>query len=95
LDQMKNIMRKVSKRLDPDKWERMVRVKEEDEFVEIFLQFGKGDELNGLVIMAVGDDDEAVFVNIAGNIDPSQLGRLTDKFNLPEVGSLDIKKNND
>lgn len=95
LDQMKNIMRKVSKRLDPNKWERMVRVKEEDEFVEIFLQFGEEDELRGLVIMAVGEDDEAVFINIAGNIDPSQLGRLADKFNVPEVGSLDINKNGD
>ena len=85
LENMKKIIEEVSKRLDPDKWERMVRVKEEDEIVEIFVQFGEGDELRGLVIMAIGEDDKAVFVNMAGNIDPSQLGRLADKFDVPEV----------
>jgi hypothetical protein len=95
LEDMKKIIRKVSKKMDTDKWERMVRVKEEDEVVEIFVQFGEADELRGLVIMAIGEDDKAVFVNMAGSIDPSQLGRLAEKFDVPEVGSIDIEKSRD
>ena len=47
------------------------------------------------LLMKRGEDDKAVFVNMAGNIDPSQLGRLADKFDVPEIGSIDIQKGRD
>ena len=95
MNDVKSIIKKVSKKLDPKKWEIMVRVKERNEYVEIYTQFAKNDELTGLVIMAV-EDDEAVFVNIVGKIDPDQLGKLSNKFNIPNLDSVEyeLKKRN-
>ncbi len=36
----------------------------------------------GLAAMYLDGEDEAVFVNIVGQIDPAQVGRLASKFNL-------------
>lgn len=91
-----NILKNISKKIDPDKWELMVRKREPDEYVEVYTQFGKAGNLSGLVVMVVKDNDEAVFVNIAGDIDPSKLGKLSKKFNIPKLDALEIeaKSNN-
>ncbi len=74
----------MSKRLKADGWETVVKVREDDEFVDMFLKTN-GDVIEGMVVMVIDEDDEAVFVNIIGEIDPEQIGRLGNKFN---VGGL-------
>lgn len=91
IDDARNIMESVSKKIDRSKWELMVRTKEPGEYVEIYTQLGPNDSLTGLVVMAVEENDEAVFVNIAGDIDPAKLGKLSDKFNIPKMNSLEIE----
>jgi hypothetical protein len=60
--------------------------------VEVFTQFSKnGESLSGLVVMAVEENDEAVFVNIVGEIDPEQLGKLSNKFHIPKLDSIEIE----
>lgn len=90
IEDARNVMKSVSNKIDRNKWELMVRVKETGENVEIFTQFGPDDSLNGLVVMVVSKD-EAVFVNIVGTIEPSKLGKLSAKFNIPELDSLEIE----
>ncbi|NVM03576.1 MAG: DUF4252 domain-containing protein [Candidatus Helarchaeota archaeon] len=82
-DEVKSIVNRISKELESKDWERMVRVKEKNEQVEIFTKFAN-DQLSGFVVMAVSKK-EAVFVNIIGNIDPAQLGKLGGKFNIPKL----------
>ena len=82
------IIDSVSKRIDRAKWELMIRRKESDEYVEVYAQFGKSNHLTGLVVMALEENDEAVFVNIVGNINPLKLGKLSRKFNIPKLDSL-------
>ena len=84
--EVESAINRISKELESKNWERMVRVKDAKQRVEIYNQF-IGDQLSGLVVMAVSDD-EAVFVNIIGNIDPAQLGKLGDKFGIPKLGDL-------
>ena len=91
MDEARNIMKSVSKKIDRNKWELMVRTKQPNEYVEIYTQFGPNDSLTGLVVMAVQENDEAVFVNIVGDIDPAKLGKLSDKFNIPKLNSLKIE----
>jgi hypothetical protein len=91
IEDARSIMESVSKRIDKNKWELMVRTKEPGEYVEIYTQFGPDDSLTGLVVMAVQEKDEAVFVNIVGDIDPAKLGKLSDKFNIPKLNSLEIE----
>lgn len=89
--QVADVIKSISKKLEGKKWERMVRVRKQNEKAEIFTQFGKNDELTGLVVLGYEDRDEAVFVNIVGRIDPEQLGKLSGKFNIPTLDSVEIE----
>ena len=71
--------------LDQD-WEPIVQVKKTDEEVQIFMKLD-GEAVQGLVVMAV-DGDEAVFINIIGMIDPSQLSEVMDQFDV----KVDLKE---
>jgi len=91
MEEARNIMKSVSDKIDRNKWELMVRAKEPGEYVEVYTQFGPKESMTGLVVMAVDEDDGAVFVNIVGDIDPAKLGKLSDKFNIPKLNSLEIE----
>ncbi len=84
---VKAFISKIAKKLDDDKWDKLVRVKQKGEQVEIFSKY-EGDDVVGLLIMVLEDDNAAVFVNIVGKIDINQLGKLSRKFDIPELDSL-------
>lgn len=66
--------------LEARDWERAVVVREEGEtIIHMYMKFD-GDDVVGLTFMAVDDDDEAIFINIVGEVDPEKLGRLAAKF---------------
>lgn len=71
-------------------WERMVRVQDEQQHVEVYTQFAETGALTGLTVMALDEERNAVFVNIVGTLDPEQLGKLSAKFNIPELDNLDL-----
>lgn len=96
-DTVNGIIQKTSDALASQQWERMVRVQQDGEHVEVYMQFGEADSLTGLAVMAIGDDEDtpgdnpqAVFVNIVGTINPEQLGKLSAKFNIPQLNELDF-----
>lgn len=70
--------------LNADGWEEMVTVNGEDEYVRIVVK-GDEDSLDGVTIIALDDDDEAVFVNIIGSIKPEQVAKL-----ISGEGGLDL-----
>lgn len=61
-------------------WEPIVQVNEDGEQVQIFMK-ADGEGMQGLTVMAV-DDEEAVFVNLLGSIDPKNLGAIMDNFDV-------------
>jgi hypothetical protein len=73
-------MDKVNKTLAAQHWEQIVRVREQDEQVDIYVMQGD-DRIHGLVVMAV-DAEEAVFINILGDIDPTKLSTVIDHINV-------------
>jgi hypothetical protein len=82
----------VSKRLEKSGWEIMVRVRDrsEDEQVNVYFLPTRNDEIiSGLVVMVIDDMDEAVFVNIVGDLDPAQIGRLGEKFDIHGIDNID------
>jgi hypothetical protein len=68
----------TSTQLQAAGWNNVVRVREQGEHVRIFMRPGTDGTISGLTIMVAdsGASDEAVFINIAGAIQPSQLGRI-------------------
>ena len=78
--------KKLAEGLEKKGWEMAIRVRERDEDVYIYLLPGKDDNIEGLVVMAI-DDDDATFVNIVGTIDPEKIGRIGRSIN---INGLDI-----
>ncbi|MDX1379680.1 MAG: DUF4252 domain-containing protein [Xanthomonadales bacterium] len=78
----------VSSMLQSQAWAPIVRVREEGERVDIYVKMA-GEAIDGLVVMAAGDDNEAVFVNVIGSIRPDELQRVMDSFDM-DVGDIEV-----
>jgi hypothetical protein len=68
-------------RLDSDGWHAVVRVREDDEQVRVYMKPGAGGLLAGITIMVIdlggdGGAGEAIFINVAGAIQPERLGQI-------------------
>ena len=75
-------------RLDKEGWERVVRVREDNERVDIYFKpSSKAEWIDGVLIIAV--DEEAAFVNIVGQIRPEDVGRLSEHFDIDGINSSD------
>jgi hypothetical protein len=84
------------KALDDGDWERIVRVREDDQRAYVYVKPSDNyDWIQGVVVLAM-EDDEAVFVNIVGDIKPEDISRLGDHFGVEELDSIryEVKKGN-
>jgi hypothetical protein len=88
---------KAAKELDEKDWERIVRVRERDEQAYVYVKPSDNYEwIRGVVVLAM-EDDEAVFVNIVGDIKPEDISRIGDHFDIDELDSIryEIEKDDD
>ncbi len=71
----------ITGELEKMDWARMVEIKAQDSRVHVYAKTEENDEsetkMAGLVVVALdADDDEAVFVNVVGQFDLSDIGKL-------------------
>lgn len=64
-------------------WMPIIQVKEQGENIQMYTRL-EGDTMQGMAIMVV-NAEEAVFLNILGAIDPSQVSRVMEQMNV-DVG---------
>jgi hypothetical protein len=84
-----------SGRLEGAGWQRIVYVEDEGEKVRIYAKLEET-RMVGMTVMIVGadgaddtDSGEAVFINIAGDIDPAKLGRIANEMGIDhDFGSV-------
>jgi len=71
----------MSKKLEGQGWTTMVKMLDRRESGQTFI-YSKmvNGKMQGLVVMNVEPKDDASFINIVGEIDPEQLGKLQSKF---------------
>ena len=73
----------ASHKLEGDGWQRTVYVRDGTDKVRIYVKPGEPNaakpEIAGFVVMVV-DESDAVFINVAGPLDPEQLGSLASGF---------------
>lgn len=75
---------RVTKTIRKNKWEPIVSVNDDGEKIRIFAKMTNG-VMDGLVVMVVdtqGDDGEAIFINIVGEIDPAKISTITKTLNI-------------
>lgn len=80
----------LAKKLDAAGWERIVRVREHNDDVHVYLKPEKKGFV-GIVVLAL-DREGAVFVNIIGTIDPEKIGRIGSKWNIDELDSIHFQR---
>lgn len=74
-DQVMAYIDEVSGALEDQEWMRMIYVNSDDAKVRMHVR-PNGGSIAGLTVMVAGDDNEAVFINVVGDIDPRQLGQI-------------------
>ena len=80
LDQLKQ----AKAALEAAQWQPIVQVKEQGENVQMFAQV-EGDMMQGMAIMVV-NEEEAVFINILGQINPAEVGKVIEHLNVEVDG---------
>jgi len=79
------LVKDVSARLSELGWDSVVTVNSQDEQVRVFMMI-RDNQVEGITVMAL-DDTESVFVNIIGNINPDQLGKVMNNFDIEINGN--------
>ena len=95
-NQIKDLIASVDKSLMSKNWQRIVKVKENGEYTNVYvLPSNDYENFLGLCVTSIDskkkndkEATEATFVNIVGNINMSQLGKLGDKFNFPAMNKM-------
>jgi hypothetical protein len=75
-----DLVKDISAKLNDQGWESVVTVNSADEQVRIFMKISE-DRVDGITVMAV-EETEAVFVNVIGDINPAELERVMDNFDV-------------
>lgn len=79
---------KVSRMLVEDGWDTVIAVRKRDEEVNMYVRL-VDEEIAGMVVMSINHyDDETAFLNIVGDIDPEQIGRIGRKFGVSGVSDF-------
>ena len=78
----------VKSTLKSNGWEPVVQVNEDDEQVLIYMKMN-GESMEGMTVMTV-DDEEVMFINIIGKLDPRQLKNVMDGFDIDIDDAIDI-----
>jgi hypothetical protein len=80
IDAARNQFSQVKGDLKSSGWEPIVQVNEDDEQVLVYMKTVEGN-MEGMTVMVV-DDEEAVFVNVIGQLNPAELGKVMDSFDV-------------
>lgn len=73
----------IGRELEKVGWTTIVSINERNEYVRMFARMER-DEIVGMVVMVVDDGGrEAIFLNIVGDVDPEEIGRIGSKFRVP------------
>jgi hypothetical protein len=75
-----DFVKDISTQLNDRGWESVVTVNSADEQVRIYMKIN-GEKVEGITVMAV-EETEAVFVNVIGDINPAELERVMDNFDV-------------
>jgi hypothetical protein len=73
----------ASRRLEAAGWSRAVYIVDDEDRVRMYMRFEEG-EVSGMTVL-VSSDADAVFVNLAGRINPATLGQVARTMGLEHV----------
>ena len=79
----RELLENLAERLTRDRWQPAVTIQVKRQQGYVFLRYRRGDaDPVGLAAMYLTEENQAVFVNIVGSIQPVAIGRLARRFDL-------------
>ena len=82
-------MSNIASDLDAQSWDRVVRVRDDDEHIDVYFRVSDAaDIIYGIAIM-VAESNETVMVNIVGDISPDDISAIGARFDIDELANLD------
>ena len=94
VDNVSDSMAEIADNLDDQGWDRVVRVREDGDHVDIYMRLSENEDLiHGIAIMVASDDNETVMVNIVGDISGNDIAALGRRFDIDELSDLDVEVN--
>ena len=95
VDEIADSMNTIAQDLDAQGWERVVRVREDSDHVDIYFRISEdADIIHGIAIM-VAEPGDTVLVNIVGDISTDDISSLGRRFNIDELVDFDADDNSD
>jgi Domain of unknown function (DUF4252) len=74
--------------LEADGWETVVNLRDFGQYVDMYVK-QNATAIEGMVLLVLDSEaGETVFINIVGNIDPQQMGRIGSKFTTTPLEDL-------
>ena len=93
VDQVASSMSVMAEDLDSAGWDRVVRVREDENHVDIYFRLAPdADVIYGIAIM-VAEPWETVLVNIVGDISTDDISALGRRFDLDELVDIEVADN--
>lgn len=94
MDEISDSMNTIAADLDAQGWERVVRVREDRDHVDIYFRLSDDAEIiHGIAIM-VAEPGDTVLVNIVGDISTDDISALGLRFNIDELIDFDTDPDN-
>ena len=81
----------VRKDLDTKGWERIVTAQEKGQDVGVYLKSQNKETVQGVVVLVLDGKNQAVFVNVVGDIKPDQLAMLGEKLHIDPLKKIGDK----
>ncbi|MDP6414427.1 MAG: DUF4252 domain-containing protein [Gammaproteobacteria bacterium] len=90
VDEIAGSMNEIADDLDQRGWERVVRVREDPDHVDVYFRLSDdADVMYGIAVM-VAAPGETVLVNIVGDISTNDISALGQRFDIDELVDLEV-----
>lgn len=84
-------VQKIRTELAAQGWHRAVNVQDNGDDVAVLIKLGRGSTIEGLAITVLSKSNDAVFVNIVGNIDPTRIAALGERYGIDHLKDIHCK----
>ncbi|MBK8474827.1 MAG: DUF4252 domain-containing protein [Opitutaceae bacterium] len=84
-------VQKIRTELAAKGWLRAVNVQDNGDDVAVLIKIGNGSIIEGLAVTVLSKNNEAVFVNIVGNIDPVRIAAIGEKYGIDHLKKVHCK----
>lgn len=88
---MQSRIQSVRKDLDSKGWERIVTVQEKGQDVGVYLKSQNKETVQGIVVVVLDGKNQAVLVNVVGDIKPEQLAMVGEKLHIDPLKKIGEK----